>query len=146
MKLTTKMRYGTRAMLELALHYEQGPISLKEIAERQCVSAKYLEQLFVALQSAGLVVSIRGAHGGYILSRAPNQITLRELYIVLEGGDSFVDFTANPQLCARTEICVTQEVWTQMCEASMAVLESTTLADLADRANQKRESPLMYYI
>ena len=146
MKLTTKMRYGTRALLELALNDGEAPISLKEIAGRQCVSPKYLEQLLAALQSAGLVTASRGARGGYALARSPAQINLRQIYDILEGGEGFVDCTGNPESCDRSATCVTKQIWSEMHQASMAVLEKTTLAHLAQQARQKQRAPLMYYI
>jgi len=146
MKLTTKIRYGTRALLELALHHDGGPLSLKEIAERQSVSAKYLEQLFSTLQTAGLLTSIRGARGGYALSKPPDQINLREVYEILEGGDGLVPCTTQPEQCERSLTCVTQEVWKEMYDAGIAVLESTTLEDLAQHARQKQGTAPMYYI
>ena len=146
MKLTTKMRYGTRALLELALQHDGGPLSLKEIAERQSVSAKYLEQLFSTLQTAGLLTSIRGARGGYALSRPPDQINLRDVYEVLEGGDGFVPCVTHPEQCDRSLACVTQDVWKKMYEAGITVLESTTLADLAHQARQQQGTSPMYYI
>jgi Rrf2 family protein len=138
-KLGTKTRYGTRAMLELALHYHDGnrPVSAGEIAARQQLSPKYLEQLLVSLQSAGLVRSVRGTHGGHVLTRPPDQITLREIYGVFEGAEGFAECTTCPERCDRTDICVTQAIWDRMYAASMEVLESTTLGDLAQRAQNK---------
>jgi Rrf2 family protein len=133
MKLGTKTRYGTRAMLELALHYHDGnrPVSAGEIAARQQLSLKYLEQLLVSLQAAGLVHSVRGTHGGHTLARPPDQITLREIYGVFEGTEGFAECTSCPEVCDRADACVTQAVWDRMYAASMEVLESTTLGELA---------------
>jgi len=146
MKLTTKMRYGTRAMLDLALHEDNGPISLREIARRQDVSPKYMEQLLGALQNAGLIRSARGPRGGYTLAQPPAEINLRQLYAILEGSEEFVDCLSDPGLCERSAGCVTQEVWAQMCLAAMDVLESTTLSELAERARQKGGQAAMYHI
>jgi Rrf2 family cysteine metabolism transcriptional repressor len=145
MKLSTKMRYGTRALLDLAMHVGQGPTSLKEIAERQEVSVKYLEHLFATLQTTDLVRALRGPNGGYTLSRPPQQINLREVFECLEGRDPFVQCTADPDACERANACVTQEMWTQMYEAAMGVLEATTLADLAQRAQQKQGATIAMY-
>jgi Rrf2 family protein len=136
MKLGTKTRYGTRAMLELALSYrdEDGVVSAKEIAARQELSLKYLEQLLSALQAAGLVRSMRGTRGGHILARPPAQINVREIYQAFEGTDGFAECTTCPELCDRTDTCTTQKVWDRMYVASMEVLEFTTLEDLACRA------------
>ena len=146
MKLSTKTRYGTRAMLDLALRYNSGPVSAKEIAERQQVSAKYLESLLAVLRNARLVRTVRGAKGGHKLARPPDQITLRETFDVLEGSEGFVRCTTAPQICDRAATCVTQEVWARMYTACMEILESTTLEDLARRAREKRSSAATYYI
>jgi Rrf2 family protein len=146
MKLTTKMRYGTRAMLELALHQGEEPLSLREVAERQDISPKYLEQLFATLQTAGLVNAVRGPRGGYALARPAESINLRQIYEALESPDGFVACTANPQVCERADHCVTQEVWARLYQTCMQLLEETTLADLAARAREKAASGWMYYI
>ena len=138
MKLSTKMRYGTRGLLELALSYAQGPLSLSEIAEREEISTKYLESLFGILRSGGLVYSARGPQGGYALARAPREITLREVFEVLEGSEAFVPCTDDHTVCGRWANCVTQEVWARMYAAAMQVLEEATLADLAERAREKQ--------
>jgi Rrf2 family protein len=139
MKLGTKTRYSTRALVDLALNYEDGTpvVSSREIAEHQEVSPKYLEALLAALRAAGLVRSVRGAQGGHTLARHPAQINLRQIYHVFEGTQGFVECITDPEYCTRTDACVTQEVWTQMYDASMDVLESTTLEDLARRAREK---------
>lgn len=147
MKLSTRMRYGTRALLDLALYAEQGPTPLRDIAERQQLSPKYLEQVLVALQTADLVRAVRGPKGGYVLSRPPARINLREAYEVLEGSEGFVRCTTDPKVCARASICVAQEVWASLYETCMKALESITLEDLAQRARQKQSlSADEYYI
>jgi Rrf2 family cysteine metabolism transcriptional repressor len=85
MRLNTKMRYGTRAMLELAMHYQEGTVSLSEVAASQEISEKYLEVLFASLRLAGTVRSQRGSKGGYVLAKPPEQITLREIFDILES-------------------------------------------------------------
>ncbi|MCJ7737911.1 MAG: Rrf2 family transcriptional regulator [Anaerolineae bacterium] len=146
MRLTTKMRYGTRAMLDLALHHNGGPTSLKDIAERQNVSLKYLERLFATLQASGLVRGIRGAHGGYLLSEPPEKVTLRQLYETLEGSNPLVDCTSDPQVCDRSERCVTLGGWAQLYDVCMETVESITLDDLVHRTEQLEGQPGMYYI
>lgn len=141
MKLNTKTRYGTRAMLELALNYGKGVVSAGEIATRQQVSPKYLEHLLTALRSANLVRSVRGAQGGHTLTRPPHQINLRQIYDTFEGRDGFVECTTNPEFCDRTEFCVTQDVWDQLHTACMEILESMTLEDLARRVREKQSEP-----
>lgn len=139
MKLGTKTRYSARAMVELAQNYEDGNgvVPAGEISARQQVSPKYLEQLLASLRAAGLVRSVRGAKGGHTLARPPDQIDLREIYHVFEGMEGFVECTTNPGICDKTDACVTHEVWNQMYEACMEILESTTLEDLARRAKEK---------
>jgi Rrf2 family protein len=140
MKLGTKTRYSARAMLDLALNYEDGNgvVSVKHLAAQQQVSAKYLEYLLAALRSAGLVRSVRGAQGGHTLARPPADISLREIFHVFEGREGLVECTTNRELCDRTDGCVTREIWAQMYDACMEILESTTLADLAQRARSKQ--------
>jgi len=140
MKLGTRTRYSARAMVDLALNYEDGNgvIPAGEISARQQVSPKYLEHLLASLRAAGLVRSVRGAKGGHTLTRPPDQINLREIYRVFEGVEGFVECTTSPELCDRIDGCMTREVWTQMYEACMEILESTTLEDLARRAKEKR--------
>lgn len=140
MKLSTRTRYGTRAMLELALNYESGMTSSGEISARQEVSRKYLEHLLAALSSAGLVRSVRGAQGGHELTRPPDEIKLQEIYDVFEGRGGFVECTTRPELCDRTNACVTQEIWTRLYAACTEILDTTTLEDLAGRARDKQRA------
>ena len=146
MKLNTKMRYGTRAMLELALHHQEGAVSLSEIAASQEISEKYLELLFALLRSAGSVRSQRGSKGGYVLARPPEQITLREIFDILESPEPYVPCTLDHSACHRRADCVTREVWAQMFAASMNVLESITLADLVARSNERAATAASYSI
>lgn len=134
-------------MLDLAIDYGQGPISSKEIAERQELSQKYLENLMTALRSAGLVRSVRGPQGGHVLAYPPDEITLRAIFEALEGTTGFVDCTGDPEICKRAAGCATQQVWARMYAAAMAVLEDITLADLVRCSDDKRRADLaMYYI
>lgn len=146
MKLTTKMRYGTRALLDLALHQAEEPVPLSAIAERQQVSVKYLESILVILRNAGLVQTTRGAQGGYALARNPERIVLSEVFDVLEGSEPLVPCTEGV-VCPRYDGCVTREVWDRMYTASRQVLKETTLADLASRAREKQQASVeMYHI
>ncbi len=146
MKLTTRFRYGARAMLDLAIHSDQRPVSLKDIARRQGLSLKYLETLFSALHAAGLVRSVRGAQGGYQLTQPPGEITLRRLYEVLEGSSPLVDCTADPKVCSRAESCVTQRVWSQLYQVCAEFLEGITLKDLMDNAETVLPARQSYHI
>jgi Rrf2 family cysteine metabolism transcriptional repressor len=139
MKLSTKTRYGARAMLDLALNYDGRVVSVREIAARQQISPKYLEQLLAWLRAAGLVRSVRGAKGGHTLTRPPDQINLWEIYNVFEGTEGLVECTTSPENCDRTNGCVIQEIWAQMHAASTEILQSTTLEDLARRARNRQD-------
>jgi len=131
------MRYGTRAMLFLALHAAEGPSNVQEIADDQNLSVKYLEQPMSALLASGLVRSVRGAGGGYVLADPPDQIPLSRLLDVFEGPPGLVECTCDPTACHRSPTCVTQEVWAEMYLACRQVLENTTLADLVLRHHVK---------
>lgn len=137
MSFSTRGRYGTRAMLDLALHYGEGPVPLSSVAKRQEISQKYLDQLVMSLKTIGLVRSIRGARGGYVLARSPAQIKLSEVIGALEGPILSVDCLDDPSACNRVSFCAVREVWEQARQAINNVLESTTLQDLADRQRRK---------
>ena len=147
MKLSTKGRYGARAMLDLALNYGKGPILLKGIARRQEISERYLEHLIATLKLAGLVKSVRGARGGYTLAKPPSQIRLSEIIETLEGSVALVECVDDPKVCHRVTFCVTRDIWGRMSEAMIGVLDSTTLEDLVQKQKEKErpETP-MYYI
>ena len=138
MKLSTKGRYGTRLMLDLAIHYGQGRILLKDIARRHNISERYLEQLLIPLKAAGLVRGIRGAHGGFMLARAPSEIKLLEIVQVMEGSTAPVECVDDARVCNLSDRCVTRGVWVKMKKAIDGVLESTTLEDLKTE-NKKTE-------
>ncbi|MGQ9645789.1 MAG: RrF2 family transcriptional regulator [Thermodesulfobacteriota bacterium] len=147
MKISTKIRYGTRAMLELATHYGEGPIELREIANRENISLKYLEQLIVPLRSAGLVKSARGSKGGYALAKHPSQIYLKDLVETLEGPLGLIECLGDPRACERAPYCVTREIWKQVSEAIDGVLCSLTLEDMVRRKGEKEfQSASMYQI
>ncbi len=147
MKLSTKGRYGTRAMLDLAMHHEDGPVNLKDIAERQGVSRRYLEHLMVRLASNGLVRSVRGRSGGFVLARRPSQITLAEVVEALEGHINVVDCVEDPNVCAHVSACVTYEVWEEVSRIITDHLSQVTLDDLCQRQRKKQQAGMaMYYI
>jgi Rrf2 family protein len=145
MKLTTKGRYGTRLMLDLALHYGNGPILLKDIAERQEISEKYLGQLIISLKASGLVVSTRGAHGGYMLAKDPSEITLKEIIQALEGSLALAECLDVPRVCHRVNTCVTRDILEEMSEKMVEVLESNTLKDMLNREKQKQQTQTLMY-
>ena len=133
MKLSTRTRYGIRAIIELAQYEGKRPLQLKVIAERQGISVKYLEQLMSLLRSSGFVRSVRGSKGGYILARAPEQIRLSEVFRCLEGPVTTAECTENEDFCERAADCVAREVWVQVEEAIQRVLSSITLTDMVQR-------------
>ncbi|MFZ5448878.1 MAG: RrF2 family transcriptional regulator [Thermodesulfobacteriota bacterium] len=141
MKLSTRSRYGTRLMLDMALHYNEGPIQLGEIAKRQNVSVKYLEQIIIPLKKARLIDSVRGSKGGHILTKPPEEITVGEVVALLENGTSLVECVENAAVCGRADTCPTRLLWKEASAAMFERLEAVTLADLVDKAktmeNQK---------
>lgn len=132
MKISTRGRYGTRMMLDLAAHHDQGPTPLREIAKRQDLSVKYLEQLIIPLKAAGYIRSVRGARGGYTLARKPDKISVGQIIKVLEGGLSLVDCVEDPKICERERNCPTRDIWLRMSERLMEELSSLTLSDVLD--------------
>jgi Rrf2 family cysteine metabolism transcriptional repressor len=133
MKLSTRTRYGTRALLELALRGERGPVFLKDIAGKQQISLAYLEHLVTPLISAGIMRSTKGPKGGVTLARKPEDIKMIEITQLLEGSMAPVACVDHPEVCDRSGGCVTREVWGRMKNAMDGVLESTTLQDLVER-------------
>ena len=134
MKLSTKGRYGLKAMFDLAVHDGKGPIPLKSIAERQRVSEYYLEQLIAELRRSGLVKSVRGAQGGYMLALKPSEITVGEIIRVLEGplGPSDCVLEDGPILCDKADHCITKIVWEKIRTGISDVIDSITLQDMID--------------
>jgi Rrf2 family protein len=124
-------------MLELALHYGKNPVQISGIARREEISKKYLGQLIIPLKNAGYVSSIRGASGGYILAKPPNEITLEEIFIVLEGDISLVECTTNPKICRRTTFCSARAIWKQISDRISGVLQTITLQDLVNDTKKK---------
>ena len=147
MKLSTKGRYGTRALLELALHYSEGPVPLKDIARSQQISLQYLEHIVTPLVVSGIIRSTPGARGGVWLTRPPQEIKLSEVMGLLEGSIAPVECVNDPKYCSRSELCVTRDIWSELKKAMNGVLESTTLQDLVERQGKKEQpEEVMYYI
>ena len=140
MKLSTRARYGTRALLDLARHQAGKPVQLKEIASRQKISLHYLEHIIAPLVGSGIVRSIRGAHGGLQLTRQPKDLKLIEIVQLLEGATAPVDCVNSPESCDRSDLCVTREVWSEMKQAIDEKLDSITLQDLVDRQIEKEQA------
>ena len=147
MKISTKIRYGTRAMLELASHYGEGPIELKEIAKQENISLKYLEQVIIPLRSAGVVKSVRGSKGGYSLAKSPSEICLNDVVEVLEGPINLIECLRDPKACQRSSFCVTRDIWKEVSEAIYRIFHSVTLEEMVNRKREKEGIiPPMYQI
>ncbi|MEN8701117.1 cysteine metabolism transcriptional regulator CymR [Bacillus infantis] len=139
MKISTKGRYGLTIMIELAKKHGEGPTSLKSIAQTNDLSEHYLEQLIAPLRNAGLVRSIRGAYGGYVLGHEPADITSGDIIRVLEGPISPVEGIEDEEPAKR-------ELWMRIRDAVKEVLDSTTLEDLANHTDNGESDAYMFYI
>ena len=142
MKLSTRSRYGTRLMLDMAQHYNEGPIHLGDIAQRQGVSVKYLEQIIIPLKKAHYIESVRGSKGGHILAKPPEEITVGEIVAVLESGTSLVECVDDPAVCERADVCPTRLLWKEASEAMLDRLHAVTLADLVARDQAMKRQKL----
>ena len=131
-KLSTRSRYGTRLILDLAEHYGQGFIQLHEIADRQGISLKYLEQMIIPLRKAGYVKSTRGAGGGYKLAKPPEKISVGEIVTLLEGSDQITECSARPETCERSEECLTRSLWIESASSMYGRLNSVTLSNVLE--------------
>lgn len=137
MRLTAKSEYGLLAMIDLACRAGDGPVSTREISDRQEIPAKYLEQLFVGLRKAGLVAAVRGAHGGFRLQRPATEITVLDVVEALEGSlRPTVCDGERAAVCERSGSCAASGVWDRATRAVREVLESTTLESLARAQGQ----------
>jgi Rrf2 family protein len=139
-KLSTKGRYGTRLMLNLAIHFAEGKeaVVLKNISDEESLSIRYLEQIIIPLKINKLVKSVRGAGGGYTLARHPSDINLCEIIQVLEGACSLVDCLEDEDYCDRATECATQEIWREASDLLKNYFENKTLQDLVAIAERKK--------
>ena len=131
MKLSTKGRYGVKAMVELAINYGATPTSIKTIAIRQNISECYLEQLFAPLRKAKIINSIRGAQGGYVLNKEPKDITVAEVIYILEGPIEIADCIEGAT-CDNVDLCATRLLWEKIKNSIDDVMKSITLQDIVD--------------
>ena len=134
MKLSTRSRYGTRMVLDIVMHGENGPVPIQEISKRRKLSVKYLEKLIRPLKQSGLVRSKRGPKGGHMLTREPGEITVGEVVRILEGNFGLCDCVKDPAVCPISEDCVTRALWTDAAEGMYERLDAITFAELAARA------------
>ena len=148
MKLSTRGQYATRALLDLALHQDEAPVLLREIARRQQISQRYLEQLVTPMIAAGVIISTRGPKGGISLAKPPEEIRLDEIIQLLEGTVAPVECVNNPEFCQRSTSCATRDIWEEVKVAINGVLKSVSLRDLMERQQKKENSgeEVMYYI
>lgn len=147
MKISTKGRYGLRAMVDLAIHSAGDHVSLNSIAERQHLSENYLEQVFSMLRKAGLVKSVKGAQGGYILSQRPSNITVGEILRALEGSLTVFDENADKREETLIEDLLTTKVWGKINESISDVVDGITLEKIVDEYKRiSGDQALMFYI
>ena len=130
MRLTTRSRYGTRMILDIAMHCTAGPVRISDIASRQGLSTKYLEKLIRELKRAGFIASKRGPGGGHSLAIPPEDISVGDVVRSLEGEAGLVECLENDGLCQRIEQCPTREVWVKASKAMYAALDEISIADL----------------
>jgi Rrf2 family protein len=146
MKLSTKGRYGTRAMIDIALYNESGSTLLKDISARQGISLKYLDHILSSLRKAGLIKNVRGKGGGYSLTRSAAQITLCDIIEAVEGSLAPVECVDNPEYCKKTATCSAHDVWVKVRESIEDVLRNTSLQSLTESQEKKSGTPGTYAI
>jgi Rrf2 family protein len=131
MKLSTRVRYGLRALIELAKQPDNSPVPLRQLAQNQQISPKYLEQMAAIMKTAGLIESVRGADGGYRLAKPPQNISVWDVYKILDTEGALVD--CRKSVCERVPFCATQEVWADLNQAIRETLQTKNLKELAER-------------
>jgi len=130
LKISTRARYGVRALIDMAGQDSDQPIQLKDIAWRQEISVKYLEQIFAQLRTSGLVRGVRGPRGGYLLSKSPESMSICEVVEALDGSLSLVDCVDDPSACHRSQGCPSRRVWAEVSGALRDNLASISVADM----------------
>jgi len=143
-KLSTKGRYGLRAMIDLAIHSKENQVSIKSISERQEISENYLERIIALLKKAGYVKSTRGAQGGYMLTKKPDQISVGNILRALEGDLNPVDcsLTNDDIVCSESSLCVTKFVWKRISDSINDVVDNISLQDLVNEQIEIDKSQL----
>ena len=145
MRVSTKGRYGTRAMLDVALHTDEGLVHLRDVAERQEVSKKYLEHLVARLEADGLLRTVRGAGGGVALTKPPSEVTILDILHTLEGSLEPVECVDRPEVCSRSVNCGARDLWAELGEVMTGFLGSVTLEDLCERQKEREEPAALTY-
>ena len=136
MKISTKGRYGLRILMDLAIHQSEKPRLIRDIAQSQQISEKYISRLVISLRKAGLIRSIRGVNGGFHLDRKPEDITLLEVVEVMEGPLAIVDCVRTPAKCSRTMHCAVHDIWNRLNADIRDAMQKLTLADIIEHYNQ----------
>lgn len=139
MKLSTKSRYASRAIVDIAIRSTERPVNRKTIAESQQISSSYLENILIVLKNQGIIKTIRGPKGGYILGRDPADISMLDIVNTFEGNISAVHCTDNPETCDRNKICPTKIVWEELMKAQEKVLRDFTVEKLVEISKQNQE-------
>ena len=143
MKISTKGRYGIRALIDLVVNSECGSVTLKAISERQEITERYLEQIFSLLRKSGLIIGRKGAQGGYILSKNPNEITVGEVLRALEGESLLIDINEDEENCM--ERFVNKIIWSEINKKINDYFDSITLECIVDEYRKEKEE-IIYYI
>jgi Rrf2 family protein len=145
MKLSTRSRYGARLMFELALNYGKEPVLLRNIAKNQNISEKYLSKIIIPLKAAGFVNSLRGAHGGYVLAKAPANISIKEIVELLEGDITPVECVKNSSLCKQASVCPTRDVWCKLNNQISETLKNISLEEIVNNSKSKEDEHSLTY-
>jgi len=139
MKLSTRSRYGTRLMIDIARHSNEGPVRINDIAKRQEISVKYLEQLIIPLKKAVYIKSVRGPKGGHLLGKAKEEITVGGIVRILEKDTGLVPCVERSDTCHMSDACVTRNLWLKATDAVYKILDSVTLSDLIQDKNSQED-------
>jgi Rrf2 family protein len=146
MRISTRARYGLRLMVNLAVNYSKGYVFLKDVAKTEGISEKYLSLIVIPLKAAGMLTTIRGVHGGYILSKPPSKISVKDIVEILEGDLSLVECSKDEKYCIKSKNCVTRDIWTGLSEKMADFLNSFNLEELADIQGRESKSIADYAI
>jgi len=146
MRISTRTRYGLRLMVNLAINYGKGYAFLKDIAKEEGISEKYLSLIVIPLKAAGMLATIRGVHGGYILSRHPSKISVKEIVEILEGDLTLVECSKDEKYCLKSRNCVTHDIWSELSEKIADFLSSFNLEDIAKIQGEKSNEITDYAI
>lgn len=136
MQLTTRSRYGLRMLLDIALHSEDGPVRIQDIARRRNISVKYLEQIIRALKKAGFIRSKRGPKGGHLLALAPEDIRVGDVVRTLEARPELTECVSHPEICPIAEDCITRQIWSRATGSLFRELDAIRLADLLEQSRK----------